>query len=277
MGCGGSKVITVDAAIDEVKSNGGNGFPNLLSAMEQSGKESSQQEGAKLNVPNVFSVLPKAMSGLDADMKNKKSVLAACSTIECCVKLCNDPSIGGTQVTIDMQDLTECVSRLVGWLKLLQSKAAKEFQESNLECPTSSIEAKAIALATAALFSLDKHAEACKKEFIKSGGVITTINAMKVEECGLSTAAATSLASMLSLLADTPENVANIIANGGNFVLIPYVAEPKTYSISKEMHAACTTILRACVDEPNVKNKDNIQEALANGSSASKRLSSFGG
>jgi hypothetical protein len=276
MGCGGSKAITVDAAIDELKSNAEKGIPTLLSAMEQSAKESSQQEGAKLNVPNVFNVLPKAMAGINADMKNKKSVLAACSTIECCVKICNDPSIGGTQITIDVQDLKECVSRMVGWLKFLQGKAAKEFQEANVECTTSSSEAKAIALATAALFSLENHAEACKKEFIKSGGVITTINAMKTEECGLNMAATTSLASMLRLLVHTPENVGSIVANGGHLILIPYVAEPKTYSISKEMHGACVTVLQACLEAPNVTAKESVQEALDKGSTALRRNSTFG-
>merc|ERR1719506_129141 len=139
----------------------------------------------KRNVPGVFALMPKAMDGLSVN--TPKAVVSACSVIQCCAKICNDPSLSGTQIKIDEQNVKDCMSRLAGWLKQAEEKGFAFYSESSggsEECETSSNEVKSIALAMAALFSIEEHAAACKTELTKTGTLAVALNIMKTEQCG---------------------------------------------------------------------------------------------
>lgn len=267
MGCGNAKP-TLEGAIAELRVNPEKGLVNLQAAFIQV-TTVDQQESVKAKVPQIFESLPKAMQGLSPN--NPRPVLAACSVIESCVKVCNDPSLSSGQVVIAAETMKQCQGRLVGLLKKSQEKAATVFREDQLECETSSNVARAIALATVALFMLEAHATDCKHSLNKSGGVAVALKAMQTETSGMTMKTMESLALMLSLFADTPENIAALIAQGGSFALCPYVEAPKTHDVSEDMQSYCITVLQACLAHgENLKNKIQIQQVLDRGASAWK-------
>lgn len=253
--------------MDDVAVNPTTGLPMLLTALVQSGKESSQQESVKRNVPRIFELLPKAMESLS--VTNSKPVLAACSVIERCVRAHNEPAASGVQPTIDGEYLRQCQRRLVILLNKAQEKAANSYWEDNKDCDISSREVEAIALATIALFKLENHSKVCKQELKESGGIVAALKAMKPETSGIKREAKQSLAWMLSSYLDnSPENVEGILASGSiyvNNVLCPYVEEPAKCNASEDMQVYCRTVLEACLqhgDLSRMKSLDDIQRAI---------------
>jgi hypothetical protein len=272
MGCGSVKQ-SVEGSMEDVSVNPTTGLPSLLTVLNQAGKDSSQQENVKRNVPRIFELLPKAMETLSEN--NSKQVLAACAVIEQCVKAHNEVATGGqisTEATINVEHLKQCQRNLVELLKKAEEKAAQTFAEDGMECDTSSKEAKAIALATVALFKLENYAPECKQELKKSGGIAIALKAMETETSGIKRDAMQPLAWMLSMFVDdSPDNVQSIIANGGTFLLVRYVEDASKYDVPKDMQAHCRALLEACLQHgKDVKNAADIQKALA---SSSKRVS----
>lgn len=272
MGCASVKQ-SVEGSMEDVSVNPTTGLPSLLTVLNQAGKDSSQQENVKRNVPRIFELLPKAMETLNET--NSKQVLAACAVIEQCVKAHNEAATGGqisTDATINAEHLKQCQRNLIMLLKKAQEKAARIFAEDGMECDTSSKEAKAIALATVALFKLESYAPECKQELKKSGGVAIALKAMDTEASGIKRDAMQSLSWMLSMFVDdSPDNVQSIIATGGTFLLVRYVEDASKYDVSKDMQAHCRALLEACLQHgTEVKNEADIKKTLG---SSSKRVS----
>jgi hypothetical protein len=278
MGCANAKHCanakpTLEDAIDELKDNPTTGLLNLQTALAQVGQDTTQQDSVNARVSRIFELLPKAMETLSEN--NSKQVLAACAVIEQCVKAHNEVATGGqisTEATINVEHLKQCQRNLVELLKKAEEKAAQTFAEDGMECDTSSKEAKAIALATVALFKLENYAPECKQELKKSGGIAIALKAMETETSGIKRDAMQSLAWMLSMFVDdSPDNVQSIIANGGTFLLVRYVEDASKYDVPKDMQAHCRALLEACLQHgKDVKNAADIQKALA---SSSKRVS----
>lgn len=263
MGCGSAKQ-TLEDAIDELKVNPATGLVNLHIALRQAGKD-SRQESVKAKVPHIFELLPKAMEGLSGNVA--EAVLAACSVIECCANICNDPSLIGAPVVMAGETIKQCQSRLVTLLN--KSKMWYQFDEvqyDKLMCENSSKVAKAVALATVALLRLEAHAKECKQELVRLGGIAFALKLMQTENSVVAIEAKESLALMLSLFADTPESVAIVIAHGGTFVLVPYVEEPEVYDVPKDMYNYCVIVLEACLAHgQSIRNKHQVQAAIDKG------------
>lgn len=276
MGCGNVK-LTVEASIDDVTTNPTKGLPNLLTILNQSGKDSAQQESVKRNVPRIFELLPKAMESLNTK-DNSEPVFATYGVIEQCAKLHNEQAAGGAQPTIDVEYLRQCQQNLVVFLKKAQEKASQSpkspksqtfLLEGDMENDEASKEVRAIALATAALFKLKEYSTECKQEFKNSGGIVVALEAMEVETSGINCEAMQALAEVLSLFVDSPwgrnvNNVETILENGGHVLLARYVESIVKDDVSGDMLLPyCRTILEACLRYgKDVKHKDVIQTAL---------------
>lgn len=259
MGCASAKQ-TIEATLDDVSASPAAGLPKLLAALEKSGKDSSQQEDVKRNVPRIFELLPKVMVSVG---EIGKPILTACAVIERSVKVCNDPSLAGVQAEIDVENLKQCQYSLALLMKKAGEDARKEYEQNSLEDESSSKLAKAAALATSALFTLENYGAECQEEFSKQGGVAFALNAMKTESSGIKMGAMESIARTLSMLVETPGGVKSIVAASGNFSLLPYVEEPKSYDVSKEMYGHCRAVLEACLNQDqDLKNKAAVQKVL---------------
>lgn len=257
--------------MDEVAVNPTTGLPNLLTFLNQAGKDPSQQETVKRNVPKMFEILPKAMETLKES--NAKQVFAACAVIEQCVKVHNEATTGrqiSTEPAIDAESLKACLRNLVTLLQKAQEKGAKTFAEDSMECDPASKEAKAIALATVAIFKLQGHATECKEEFKKSGGIAIALKAMETQDSGIKRDSMQALALLLSLFVDnSPDNVESFIAGGGTFVFVKYVEDASKYDVPKEMQTHCRAVLQSCLQhglmarQMSDGNVMTIQKALA--------------
>lgn len=245
--------------MDDVTVNPAKGFPTLLVALEESGRDSSQHLNVKCTVPRIFEMLPRAMANLETD---SKPVLAACGVIECCVRVHNE--MGGIYgPPIDPKCLTQCQRHLVTLLKKAQEKGASSFSDDGIECPTSSQEVNAIALATIALFKLEDHTLECKAELKNAGGIAVALKAMG-QGSGIKREAMQSLAWMLSSFLDNgPENVKSITANGGTYILLAYVKDPVKHDVPVDMQVHCRSVLESCVNfGKHVANRDELERAL---------------
>jgi len=231
--------------------------------------------------PNLLSAMERA-DGMDS-----KAVLDACAVVEKHVRFeeafgtqrqFGEDGSTGLSALPDARDLRQCQSQLVTLLKQAQERAAvsvkgpqRQFGDEetpHMECETSSEETKAIANATIALFKLENHGFECKDEFKKAGGIDISLKAMDKGlsehiNSGISHEAMESLAQLLLLLLDGhPDNIESIIASGGHFTLVPYVADPTKHNIPKDMHGHCRAVLEACLQyDPHIINKLDIRRA----------------
>lgn len=271
MGCANTKIIFVADALNDVAADPVQGLPNLQTALAQAAKDKNRssascQEDVKRAVPQIFEVLPQAMKVLS--IESPKPVIAACGVIDRCVAACNDPSLAGTTVAVDVEKLKECMSSLFAWLAKAQEKAISVYRQDRFECASSSAEVLAIANAIASLFKLEEHTVACKQEMIKLGGISIALKLMQTQSSGIKMQAMQALAMMLSLFVDTQETLEAFIAGNGTYTLVPYVEDPMAYDVSKEMLGYCTAVLQTCLDNHNLKNIRNkvaVQNAIDKG------------
>lgn len=252
MGCGNVKA-TVEVSRDEVNGEPAAGLPNLLTAMES----------ARGNDPHA--------------------VLNACAVVEQHVEIYNNTPTGCSPLP-DADDLRQCTCQLVSLLKQTQESAAsivkhaREWAALNglnedetpcIVCAASSAEVQAIAHATIALFKLKNYGSECKKSFEKSCGAAIALKAMDMGtseslNSGLNCETMQSLAWMLHVfLEDEPDNIQSIIANKGNFTLLPFVEDPEKHNIPKDMQVHWCAVLEACLKHSeDITNYSDIQRAL---------------
>jgi len=255
MGCSSAKPTLVNA-VEEVEANPSAGLARLFKVMEQAPSDSKALEKIKDEAPHMFELLPKAMQSLNG--KTPKTVKAACGVIVYCVKACNDPSLSDNSVVIPWEVIQQIQKCLVDWLG-----ESRDVEVVN-----------AVTLALTSLFWLEPHATQCKRELGRSGGIRVALKALQAKYDTTSTRTLESIALMLSLFADSGENVSTIIAHGGHLGLIHFVEEPQAHDVSKDMHGHCITVLQACLaqgrkieDQPqSCQWLTDIQKAIKSGS-----------
>lgn len=288
MGCASSKQVLGDA-IDDFKENPSTGLVNLHAALARVRHDPTQQESVKAKVSEIFELLPKAMESLSG--RSPPLALAACGVIEHCAKICNDPSLGGTEVVIAGEAIKRCQSQLVALLKnsriwsdwfrtsalgCLATRRGKKL--APIACAQSSWEYKrsekseftisskvvtAVALASTALLMLEDHAAECRQVLARSGGIAIAVEVLRAEKCGVSIKAKESLALLLNLFADTPENIAIVKAYSGT-CLTPYVEATKNMcmlNISKDMYSQSATVLDIDVGQSQHVKKQDLMQA----------------
>jgi len=252
--------------MNEVAINPATGLPNLLAAL-------NAHLSDEPDIPRIFGLLPKAMESV-RNKEISKPMLAACSLTKLCVDVYNVQASRATssKPAINEEHLKQCQRHLVEWLRKIMENAASFMQDDNnfpcskrpAGCGPSSKEAKAFALATLALFKLDKYSSVCKDEFKKSDGVALVLKAMDKDKSGIRREAMKSLAVVLNEFVDNaPENIESIIACSGTYKLIPYLEDPVKYDVSTEMLIQCSALLETCLQSgKDFKNKDAVQRAL---------------
>jgi hypothetical protein len=241
MGCGGSK-LGVAASMEEVKANPVKALPDLKNALCQP-TDIGQEEGLKQNIPKVFELLPKAISSLSE--KDKKAIVAAGGVIERCVRLANDPAVGLGTPAIDASNVKQCVSSLSELLKKVQVAGSLSYRQHFMDDEAASMGAQAIAGAMKSLLQLEDHVSACRQQLSESGLRIA-VKCVK-NDSGLTPSTRQALVTMIAAAVDAPEGAQGFIEGGGIFAILPYVADPKTYGISREFQLACTRVLEILV------------------------------
>lgn len=245
----------------QVVANPVKGLPYLLAALRQVEKGLGHDGSAEISVPFIFELSAKSMPEISPN--DAKPVLIACAVIELCVKIRNKSCVMLCQKVrnessqINVEHVILCQRQLACWLKHVQMTAADHALKNNMPCYKSSREAKAIALATSALFRLESHASQSKQEFSKSGGIPAALKAMEDHVSGMTLEAKQSLAEMLnSLLDHAPQYAEGILEDSGHHVLITYVEDPQKYGVPKGMLAHLRAVLEICLQEGhNVPSK----------------------
>jgi len=135
-----------------------------------------------------------------------------------------------------------------------------QVQDSRMDCEANSKEAKAIALATTALFKLKGHSADCKEAMSKSGGIQAAVMALK-EDSGIKADAKQIITQMLSAyVSQNNRNVASITANGGVKVLLVFsqgkgLPEP----VQERVEGYCCAVVEACLQHDATLNSHQVQ------------------
>jgi len=252
--------------------------PTLLDALEETGKNTGQED---IQHKCTLELLRKAMEGLSESCP----VLAVCSEIERCVKLYNESSTDCTLPMVDVIHLKQCQHNLVVLLGKAQENSVLKYMEDSIVCDTFPTEAKAIALATVALFKLDgrppksfgEYGTECMQEFKKRAGIKIALRALDTIEITqilfnanrTNHEAMQALGYMLSLLVDKPctvhaEDAESFLNDGGQLLLKRYQSNPLESEVTSDMLLHCRPVLEACLQYGRIgKVQDDITQVFA--------------
>lgn len=236
-------------------------FPTYLPPWSSLTKKASN-EVTKRNVPNIIELLARGKNRLSEG--TSESVVAACGVIEFCVKLHNDPSVGGAQPKMDGKLVKQIQRQLSELMEKVINQAEDYYIMELLDCETSSKEAKAIALATTALFKLETHGADCKREMNKSGGIQAAVMGFQ-KKSGVNLEAKEALVEMLhSYVTQNFGNVHHtrcITHNGGIELLLAYSQSEKTPEKAQEF---CCSVMEACMKhDKTITDSDQIVRLIS--------------
>lgn len=256
MGCAASLPVSIEVAIDQAQTNPAKGLASINSALGQS----KHDENCKKNIPKVFELLPKAVGSLSVKDEDVKAVATACTVIERCVNLANDPSVGFSAPTLDAAHVDQCTNQLTILMKNALEKCMASFNESGVAIKACSSDIKAIAAAMKALLKLEDHATSCRNMFNMSGMTVA-VNCMK-RDSGLTMDCKHALLSMFATLLESPDCVHTFIGVKGTYELLPYCGDPKI-AANQEFQQLCMQVLETCISSgQEVKNKAEVQSAI---------------